>query len=159
MRTFFNAAVHKTPVGKSRFSSSIRKLAGYTDLVAQAYPGIGVGYYDRELDAIITYGPSKIYADKVGLPISASHEGRIVMNTGLPRIQEGDLVRGPIMNAMHPVVRNHQVIGYIWANELTVDIEAQLSSMLWQIAWTILACLIIGSVGVNSGCWPSRSRC
>lgn len=125
-----------------------QELSGYTDLVAQAYPGIGVGYYNRELDAIITYGPSKIYADKVGLPISASHEGRIVMSTGLPRIQEGDLVRGPIMNAMHPVVRNHRVIGYIWANELTVDIEAQLSSMLWQIAWTILACLIIGSVGV-----------
>ena len=125
-----------------------RELAGYTDQVAQAYPGIGVGYYNRELDAIITYGPSKIYADKVGLPISSSHEGRIVMSTGIPRVQEGDLVRGPIMNAMHPVVRNQKVIGYIWANELTVDIEGQLSSMLWQIAWTILACLIIGSVGV-----------
>lgn len=125
-----------------------RELARYTDLVAQAYPGIGVGYYDQELDAIITYGPSSIYADKVGLPISASHEGRLVMSTGLPRVQEGDLVRGPIMNAMHPVIRNQKVIGYIWANELTVDIQSQLGAMLWQIGWTILACLIIGSAGV-----------
>ena len=125
-----------------------QELAGYTDMVAQAYPGIGVGYYSRELDAIITYGPSKTYADKVGLPISAAHEGRLVMETGVPRVQEGNLVRGPIMNAMHPVIRDQKVIGYIWANEFTVDIQAQLNSILWQIAGTILACLIIGSAGV-----------
>ena len=87
------------------------ELAQFTDAVSQAYPGIGVGYYNRELDAIITYGPSNIYADKVGLPIGNSHEGRIVMATGVPRIQEGDLVRGQIMNAMHPLVRGQTVIG------------------------------------------------
>ena len=125
-----------------------RELAAYTDIVAQAYPGIGVGYYNRELDAIITYGPSKVYGDKVGLPISNSHEGRIVMGTGIPRVQEGDLVRGPIMNAMHPIIRDHRVIGYIWSNELTVAIQDQLDSILWQIAWALLAGLIIGSIGV-----------
>ena len=124
------------------------ELAQFTDAVSQAYPGIGVGYYNRDLDAIITYGPSNIYADKVGLPIGNSHEGRIVMATGVPRIQEGDLVRGQIMNAMHPLVRGQTVIGYVWANELTVDIRAQLNSILWQIGWTILACLIVGSIGV-----------
>ena len=123
-------------------------LARFTDTVAQSYPGIGVGYYSYDLDAIITYGPSGIYADKVGLPISESHQGRLVMATGQPRVQEGDLVRGQIMNAMHPIVRNGRVIGYAWANELTVDIIAQINAITWQIAGTILLCLIVGTVGV-----------
>ena len=124
------------------------ELADFTDAVADAYPGIGVGYYSIDLDAIITYGPSDIYADKVGLPISPSHQGRIVMETGIPRVQEGDLVRGQIMNAMHPVKRGDRVIGYVWANELTADIIAQINVISWQIALTILLCLLIGSIGV-----------
>ncbi|MBP2665200.1 MAG: multi-sensor signal transduction histidine kinase, partial [Firmicutes bacterium] len=123
-------------------------LAPFTDDVARAYPGMGVGYYSIDLDAIITYGPSSVYADKVGLPISESHQGRIVMATGIPRIQEGDLVRGQIMNAMHPIARGGRVIGYVWANELTVDITAQINAISWQIAGAILLCLVTGSIGV-----------
>lgn len=125
------------------------ELAAYTDQVAAAYPGIGVGYYCRDLDAIITYGPSSIYADKVGLPIGPAHEGRLVMATGQPRVQEGDLVRGQIMNAMHPVVRDGKTIGYIWANELTADIQAQISAMTRQVYFTILLGLILGVAGVT----------
>ena len=125
-----------------------KELAEFTDAVAKAYPGIGVGYYNLALDSIITYGPSEIYADKVGLPIGAGHQGRIVMATGVPRVQEGDLVRGQIMNAMHPIARGGRVIGYAWANELTVDITAQINAIIWQIAGTILLCLVIGSIGV-----------
>ncbi|MDD4600718.1 Adaptive-response sensory-kinase SasA [bioreactor metagenome] len=104
-------------------------LRDFTDQVATAYSGIGVGYYDKELDAIVTYGPSSVYEDKVGLPIGQTHEGRIVMEGGLPRVQEGNLVRGSIMNAMYPIIRNEKVIGYIWANELTSDIDIQLTTM------------------------------
>jgi two-component system sensor histidine kinase HydH len=124
------------------------ELAAFTDAVADAYPGIGVGYYSIDLDAIVTYGPSDIYADKVGLPISPAHEGRLVMATGIPRVQEGELVRGQIMNAMHPVKRGDRVIGYVWANELTADILSQINVISWQIAVTILLCLVIGSIGV-----------
>lgn len=125
------------------------ELAPFTDVVAEAYPGIGVGYYSLDLDAIVTYGPSDIYADKVGLPISPAHEGRIVMATGIPRVQEGDLVRGQIMNAMHPVARDGRVIGYVWANELTADITSQINVITWQIAGTIILCLVVGSIGVG----------
>jgi two-component system sensor histidine kinase HydH len=125
-----------------------RELAAFTDQIAAAYPGIGVGYYSRDLDAIITYGPSNIYADKVGLPIGPTHEGRIVMATGIPRVQEGDLVRGQIMNAMHPIVRDGRVIGYIWANEFTADIQAQIGAMTKQVYITIVLGLIVGILGI-----------
>ncbi len=108
-------------------------LASYTDAVAVALPGLGVGYYSRELDAIITYGPSQDYAGTVGVRIRQDHPGRIVMLEGKPRVEFGSLVRGNIMNAMMPITRAGKVEGYIWANELTDDIRSQMASMNRQI--------------------------
>ena len=124
------------------------ELRDITDRVAESYPGIGVGYYSKELDAILTYGPSNTYGDTVGRSIGSDHQGRIVMDTGLPRVQEGFLVRGLIMNAMHPVIRDGQVIGYIWANEMTADIREQIGSMNSKIFFLVLAGLVVGIIGV-----------
>lgn len=104
-------------------------LSYHTDLVAQNEPGVGVGYYSKDLDAIITYGPSSEYAGTVGLSIGPSHPGRRVMETGDSLVEFGPLVRGNIMNAMIPIRRNNQIIGYIWANELTDDVQAQIDVM------------------------------
>lgn len=108
-------------------------LASYTDAVAAAMPGLGVGYYSRELDAIVTYGPSQDYAGTVGVRIRQDHPGRIVMSEGQPRVEFGSLVRGNVMNAMLPITRGGKVEGYIWANELTDDIRSQIASMNHQI--------------------------
>lgn len=126
-----------------------QELRAYTNDVAQAYPGIGVGYYCRELDAIITYGPSDIYDDKVGLPISENHQGRIVMATGMQRVQEGDLVRGQIMNAMYPIIRDNTVIGYVWANELTESVETQVKAVTSHIYWAVAVSLFVGIIGIG----------
>ncbi|MDD5297083.1 MAG: response regulator [Rhodocyclaceae bacterium] len=106
-----------------------RRLADYTDSVATSFPGMGVGYYDRELDAILTYGPRKEYGDKVGVAIGPNHPGRRVMEQGVATVESGALVRGPIMNAMTPIVEGGQVVGYIWANELLESIERQVGDM------------------------------
>ena len=120
-------------------------LAPYTDAVAAAMPGLGVGYYSRELDAIITYGPSREYAATVGRSILSDHPGRKVMAEGAPRVEFGSLVRGNIMNAMLPIVRAGKVEGYIWANELTDDIRSQMADMNRHIylfgALGLLVCL------------------
>ena len=120
-------------------------LAPYTDALAAAMPGLGVGYYHRELDAIVTYGPSHEYATTVGRSILPDHPGRKVMLEGMPRVEFGSLVRGNIMNAMLPIVRSGKVEGYIWANELTDDIRSQIANMNRQIylfgALGLLVCL------------------
>ncbi|MEN6568250.1 MAG: ATP-binding protein [Veillonellales bacterium] len=135
--------------GRQEKIEAINKfLSGYTDQVAAAYPGIGVGYYAKELDAIVTYGPSSVYADKVGMPISQTHEGRIVMQGGEQRVQEGDLVRGQVMNAMYPIIRQGKVLGYIWANELTSDIESQLVAMKRHTYVMIILGLLLGIGGI-----------
>jgi signal transduction histidine kinase/CheY-like chemotaxis protein len=98
-------------------------LAGVTDEIASVSSRLGVGFYSRDLDAIITYGPSSEFAKTVGTPIAPDHPGREVMRTNNRRVVTGTMVRGKIMNAMLPIEREGRVIGYIWANELAGDIE------------------------------------
>lgn len=102
-----------------------KRLGPFTDAVAEANPGVGVGYYSKTLDAIITYGPSREYGGTVGRPIPAEHPGWKVLASGQPAVETGPQVRGLIMNAMWPITRHGQVEGYIWANELTHDIDRQ----------------------------------
>lgn len=105
------------------------ELKFYTDTLAKSFPGVGVGYYHRELDAIITYGPSLQYTYTVGKPIPANHPGRQVLSSGLAKIEVGQQVRGYIMNAMRPLKIGGEVVGYVWANELIEDIDAQAAAM------------------------------
>lgn len=119
------------------------ELASFTDTAAQAFPGLGVGFYNRQLDAIVTYGPSEKYSYTVGLRITPDHPGRTVMQENKFQVLSGKLVRGNIMNAMHPIERNGEVIGYIWANELTDDIQAQLTSMDRGISFSLAVGMFI----------------
>lgn len=119
-------------------------LREFTDSLASAHPGIGVGYYSLELDAIVTYGPSEEFGDIVGKDINEGHPGRKVMKTGQKQVEIGKQVRGQIMNAMLPLTRDGKVIGYVWANELTSDVENQLYSM----DKTIFLCLALGVLAV-----------
>ncbi|MDH7479996.1 MAG: two-component system sensor histidine kinase AtoS, partial [Syntrophomonadaceae bacterium] len=43
-----------------------QKLSPVTDQIAGLESGVGVGYYSKELDAIITYGPSDQLGQTVG---------------------------------------------------------------------------------------------
>ncbi|TBW41055.1 two-component system sensor histidine kinase AtoS [Siculibacillus lacustris] len=148
----FDALLADLPSGWSDHDAAVRhlnaRLAVLTDRLAAADPGVGVGYYSRRLDAIVTYGPSRDYGATVGQPIKSDHPGRRVMETGQPRVEVGALVRGPIMNAMLPIVRGGETIGYIWANEFSDAIERQQrrideAVILSSIGGLVLAFLII----------------
>jgi two-component system sensor histidine kinase HydH len=134
-----------------------RRLGPITDQIASAQSGIGIGYYSKDLDAIITYGPSRLLGQKVGLAIDLEHQGRQVMADGKPRVQMGDLVRGSIMNCMIPLIRDQKIIGYIWANELLDGINQQIHKLssrsyliitfgiLFSFIGTAFIAMIVGS--------------
>ncbi|SBW08921.1 putative Histidine kinase [uncultured delta proteobacterium] len=117
-----------------------RLLKDTTDEVGRSAPGLGVGYYSEDLDAIITYGPSESFNYVVGVTIPPDHPGRVVMETGEPLVRSGTMVRGDIMNAMSPILREGKVIGYIWANELTTDITAQFANLSRKMFGGMLLC-------------------
>ncbi|WP_308562287.1 two-component system sensor histidine kinase AtoS [uncultured Klebsiella sp.] len=118
------------------------ELAPITERITRAFPGIGAGYYNKTLDAIITYSPSALYQNNVGVTISANHPGREVMRTNTPLVFSGRQVRGDILNSMIPIVRHHEVLGYIWANELTKEIRRQ----AWKMDARIIAVLAAGLI-------------
>ncbi len=120
------------------------RLAAFTDSVAEANPRVGVGYYSKALDAIITYGPSREYGGTVGRSIPPEHPGWKVLGSGEPTVETGPQVRGMIMNAMWPISRHGQVVGYIWANELADDIARQDKAMDHAILAITLAGIILG---------------
>jgi len=117
-----------------------RELAKATDEVGMSAPSLGIGFYSRELDAIITYGPSSAFAHMVGVPIHPNHPGRTVMAENKPMVRSGSMVRGDIMNAMIPLARDGKVIGYIWANELTTDIMEQFARLSRNLFFGMLLC-------------------
>ncbi|EFK3891634.1 two-component system sensor histidine kinase AtoS [Escherichia ruysiae] len=119
------------------------ELAPITENITRAFPGIGAGYYNKTLDAIITYAPSSLYQNNVGVTIAADHPGREVMRTNTPLVYSGRQVRGDILNSMIPIERNGEVLGYIWANELTEDIRRQAWKMDVRIIIVLTAGLLI----------------
>ncbi len=128
------------------------ELRAITDAVASGNAGVGVGYYGKDLDAILTYGPSAEFQYTVGQSISASHRGRDVMAEGKPLVQQGMLVRGNILNCMWPIVRGERTIGYIWANETLDQVAAQIMPILQRIYGLLMLIfmLIYASVTIST---------
>lgn len=119
------------------------ELSPLTEKIASAFPGTGIGYYHKQLDAIITYAPKSQYQNNVGQAISQQHPGRFVMESGQPRVYSGKQVRGDILNSMYPVKRHGEVTGYIWANELSEDIRQQTNKMDLHIIIILITGLLI----------------
>ena len=118
-------------------------LFARSENVGVASEGLGVGYYSRELDAIVTYSPAAQFGTTVGSAIAATHPGRVVMKTNRPAVRTGTMVRGDIMNAMLPIARDGDVIGYIWANELMEDVHLQFSTLSRGLFLILLLCFVL----------------
>ena len=131
------------PIAAEMIAVLNAELAPITDLVASGSPGVGVGYYSRDLDAILTYGPSAAFGHTVGLSITDSHKGKEVMALGTPIVQTGTLVRGDIMNCMWPIERDGRVIGYIWANETVDMVHRQIEPVKNRILAVFLLVLVV----------------
>lgn len=110
-----------------------RQLRTFSDQVAEAFPGVGVGYFHLDLNAIVTYGPSDQYDKTVGMTIPPEHPGWKVMAAGAPMTVSGGQVRGNIMNAMLPIKEQDRVVGYIWANEFLDAIDRQAGAMRFAV--------------------------
>lgn len=120
-----------------------KRLWAITDFVTVGNEGVGVGYYNKALDAVITYGPSIEFQYTVGQSIAPGHQGLVVMATGKPMVQKGQLVRGNILNCMWPIVRDGKTIGYIWSNETLDQISGQISPILQRVYTLILLIFVL----------------
>ncbi|WP_168734407.1 two-component system sensor histidine kinase AtoS [Pseudothauera nasutitermitis] len=119
------------------------RLSPRVEALVRHLPGVGAGYYNRALDAIVVYAPDRENGRTVGTPIASDHPGRRVMESAAAEVWKGPQVRGDIMNAMVPVVREGRVLGYVWANELVSDIDRQTMMMDKNIILISLLCISV----------------
>ncbi len=139
-----NRALTATKENKIKILNLV--LSQKSDSIIPKNSPLGVGYYSKELDAILAYGPSKLYQATVGEPIHEEHPGRQVMISNTARVEHGTMVRGEIMNAMYPIEREGVVIGYIWANELEDDVQAQLNKLTRETLFLLVSCIILTAI-------------
>ncbi len=107
-------------------------LTRHTDTLSGSRDKVGIGYYSKKLDAVITYGPSKKFGKYVGQSISPEHPGRTVMRDAITNTafsEHSSLMRNNIMNTMIPLERKGEVIGYVWANIPAVDVSTQITTL------------------------------
>ncbi len=50
------------------------------------------------------------------------------MNTNIPEVSYGSMVRGNILNSMYPIQRDGKVIGYVWANHFEDDVLEEIQA-------------------------------
>ncbi|MDE7169095.1 MAG: GHKL domain-containing protein, partial [Mucispirillum sp.] len=126
-----------------------KELFPISDAVVSGFKDTGIGYYSRELDAIITYSPSEKMSWSVGMPISQNHGGRYAMeNKQWISYRGSELVWGDGIAVFYPIIRNDEAIGYIWAVELDETISAGLSSVYFNLTLTIMIGLGISVMGI-----------
>lgn len=139
----FSTLEKTAPAGrKEQIAHLNRILTGYTEEVSSSFSGLGAGYYHRELDAIITYGPEKENGQHVGVTIKPDHPGRQVMESGQPASRSGQLVRGSVLAAWIPIFEGGAVTGYVFTSELLNSVEEELQSIQNTVyLYTLLALL------------------
>ncbi|MBQ3058724.1 MAG: response regulator [Desulfovibrio sp.] len=120
-----------------------KALSEVSERVGLSRPHLGVGYYSKDLDAVLTYAPESKFAHTLGQSIDANHPGRTVMRENREIVEQGLMVRGNILNAMHPIERQGKVIGYIWANEAMEDVLAQLADLRGKRIYSLLLIMLL----------------
>lgn len=133
---------------KARLAYLTSQLNPYTNSIAAAFEDVGVGYFSREFDAIVTYGPSDQYGRTVGMTIPPEHPGWRIMDKDRPMTVSGRQVRGLIMNAMRPIHQGGQVVGYVWANETLDAIDAQAAAINMAVYTLTLCGLLLSLLAV-----------
>ncbi len=119
-------------------------LAPITENVASASPGIALGYYSLELNAIITYGPAEKFGHMVGHIPRADHPGLQALKELKPTIVTDTLIPGHVIDVAVPIMRQGKVIGIAWANESSANIHQQLRTFSENFIFIIFISSIVG---------------
>ncbi len=122
--------------------------------LAEAFPGVGLGYFDAATRQVVTYCPDRVLGHLVGVEPPPDHLGWTAMKERVGKVAIGSMVRGDALNCVHPIIRRDEVIGFTFASESLEDIYRQLqvvtprgaqpaaeySSPLGLSSFTVFAC-------------------
>ncbi|SOC22774.1 PAS domain S-box-containing protein/diguanylate cyclase (GGDEF)-like protein [Ureibacillus xyleni] len=124
-----------------------KELQPFIDKLTDAYPGYGTGYYVKELNSIVAFGPD---FKKEGLiDISPDSLARNVYKTKEPyQFQNYSQTRdGVVLANIRPIIRDGEVIGHTWGNVLVEDMNSLFVKELKKGIGILIVILVIGLIG------------
>ncbi len=125
------------------------------DAITAAYPGIGAGFYSRELKSRVAIGPNLTPDKLVDIPANSPYLS--VYRTGKPLVQKtfSTLIwnNEPILAVAAPIYRNNKLIGHLFVNTRIRDLYVQI---MIETAIIIGAVLIVAIVACRMAWWFLR---
>lgn len=125
------------------------ELQPLIEKISASYPGYGVGYYVKELNSIVAFGPD--FKEEGLIDISPESLARTVYQTKEPyQFHNYSQTRNGIVVAnIRPIIRDGEVIGHVWGNVLIDDLKATFLQKLSSILVIYIMMLVVGILGSN----------
>lgn len=122
------------------------------DALVEAYPGMGMGYYSRELDSRVALGPNFSHDKLVGIPPSSPYMDIYRTGKSIARITRSHLIwkDEPILAVATPIYRDNKLIGHIFAN---IKLKNLYSGILAETAVIILTGFFIAVLNCRIAWW------
>lgn len=118
-------ALNKTPEEKVKVLNA--ELQPGINEIAHSFPGIGMGYYSIELDAVLAINP-ELKPFKI-LKVPRENPYFKVYQTGRPESGERNTSIGwsgePILWYAYPISEKGRIVGHVWANVKTKTIYTE----------------------------------
>lgn len=105
-------------------------LSPMAGALGDAFPGVGLGYFDAVSNRVVVYCPARTLGQLVGAELPPDHLGWAAMKERSDKVAVGTMVRGDALNSVHPIIRHDRVLGFTFASESLEDIYRQLHSVM-----------------------------
>lgn len=150
LETTYDALIANSTLSKEEKIAVLNEqLQPLIDDITQAYPNFGSGYYVKELDSIVAFGPD---FNESGLKdISKDSQARQVYITGENiEFHNHSQTRGSYVVAnIHPIIRDGEIIGHSWGNVPMDDVFTLFKNDFRSLIMILLTMLIIAVVGAR----------
>lgn len=126
-----------------------QKLQPFVDRIINSYPDVGAGYYVKELNSIIAFGPN---FNEEGLrDISSESLARTVYKTKKPyEFHNYSQTRdGFVFANISPIIRDGEVIGHVWVNILVEDVYSVFLNDIGKKIGILIIMVIIALAGTR----------
>ena len=115
--------------------------------ITNAYPNFGAGYYVKELNSIVAFGPN--FKEQGLIDISETSEARKVYQSGVPLefYNYSQTRDGYVVANIRPIIRNGEIIGHSWGNVLMEDVFSLFKDNFIPMFFILFIMVVIGLIG------------
>ncbi|MER2000401.1 MAG: diguanylate cyclase, partial [Lysinibacillus sp.] len=124
-----------------------KELQPIVDNIVSSHPNYGGGYYVKQLNSIVAFGPN---FEKNGLKdLSTDSKARNVYITAedVKFYNYSQTRNGYVVANIHPLIRDNEVIGHTWGNVLIEDVFTMFKKDIENLLLVLIVMLIIAFFG------------